>query len=197
MGLRSVNSTHSRKFDTCQIRYEDGQLPEDQLPALLGMLRLFEPKIVLEIGTYFGHTTRAMAETLPESTIHTLDLPELFKWNSDLDDWHLIGRRDVGREFRGQPCASRIVQHLADSRTWDWSQAAGATFFFIDGSHSYNYCQNDSVHCWDLCAGKGVFVWHDVDEQHVGVVQVTKQWASIGRPVRKFVEWPIAYCATI
>jgi predicted O-methyltransferase YrrM len=78
---------------------------------------------VLEIGTYMGHTARQMVENLETATIHTVDLPETFCAERDAqqslpkDDFHLIERRVVGREFKGHSCANRITQHFADTAT--------------------------------------------------------------------------------
>lgn len=108
------------------MRYEDGMLPSDQAMVLLAILVAEAPKEVLEIGTFMGHTARLMAENLETATIHTADLPVSFSAESDpeqlipKDDFHLISRRIVGREFKDQPCANRIVQHFADTATWDF-----------------------------------------------------------------------------
>ena len=56
-------------------KYEDGMLPIHEVLALLSILMAENPREVLEIGTYMGHTTKAMAENLPGSIIHTVDLP--------------------------------------------------------------------------------------------------------------------------
>jgi hypothetical protein len=105
------------------MNYEDGLLPVDKAKALLAILVAEQPGSVLEIGTYMGHTTRLKAENLPQTTIHTVDLPEEVRPEPTMeapglqrDDYHLIQRRVVGREFQGQPCASRIRQHFARYR---------------------------------------------------------------------------------
>src|ERR1035441_4841744 len=41
-------------------KYEDGMLPVHEALALLSILVAEHPKEVLEIGTFMGHTTRAM-----------------------------------------------------------------------------------------------------------------------------------------
>ena len=57
------------------IVYEDGMLPPSQAVTLLAILLAEAPKEVLEIGTFMGHTSRLMAENLPDAVIHTVDLP--------------------------------------------------------------------------------------------------------------------------
>ena len=181
------------------IRYEDGILPSEQIMVLLAVAVAEQPKEVLEIGTFMGHTTRALAENLPSATIHTIDLPESFTPEEDRvtdipkDDLHLIRRRAVGQEYRGAPCEVHIRQHFGDTATWDFAQAGSPTFFFIDGSHTYEYCKSDSEKCFDLTDGPAVFLWHDCDKGHPGVAQFVMEWRRLGRDIRRIVGTPIAY----
>jgi len=178
---------------------EEGVLPYDQALAVAALLVAEGPAIVLEVGTFMGATTRLMAENCPSATIHTVDLPLEFSIDSSVegsmpkDDFQLISRRVVGRDFMGQPCQERIVQHFADTAEWDFSEVGAATFFFIDGSHTYEYCKNDSDKCLALCRGKGVFVWHDCDHSHPGVLRCLMDWRAMGRDVRRIEGTPLAY----
>ena len=121
-------------------RYEDGMLPSNQAMTILAILVAENPNEALEIGTFMGHTTRQMAENLPTATIHTVDLPIDFseeggQQHLPKDDFHLIQRRIVGREYEGQPCAFRIKQHFADTATWDFHEA-GAPHFSSSTVHT-------------------------------------------------------------
>jgi len=179
--------------------YEDGQLPDDQARILLTILKAAQPAEVLEIGTFFGHTTLRMASVLPAVIIHTVDLPLDFKASDPAvltkTDHHLINRRNtVGREFLArQDLRNRIVQHYADTYSWDFREAGHPSFYFIDGSHSYEYTKCDSEKCYDLCDGKGLFIWHDVDENHMGVVRLLDEWRILGRDVRRISGTPLGY----
>lgn len=181
------------------MRYEDGMLLTEQAMVLLSILVADAPSEVLEIGTYMGHTTRQMAENLPTATIHTVDLPPGFSAENDpkqaipKDDFHLISRRVVGREFRDQPCAARIKQHFVDTAQWDFSGVGRPTFFFIDGSHTYEYCRNDSEKCLALCGGSGTFLWHDCDDIHPGVVKFVSEWRREGRDIKRISGTSMAY----
>jgi hypothetical protein len=197
--LGAILGTRPPKFNLGSDPYEDGALPFDQTQVLLAILVAEAPKQVLEIGTFFGHTTKAMAEALPTATIHTVDLPGSYWFATDpetrmpKDDFHLISRRDVGRQFRGRPCASRIVQHFADTATWDFREAGAPGFFFIDGSHTFEYCKNDSQKCLELVRGRSVFIWHDVDEQHCGVIRALLEWRNLGRDIRRIAGTSLGY----
>ena len=180
-------------------RYEDGMLPTEQAMALLAILVAEEPSVVLEIGTFMGHTTRQMAESLHTATIHTVDLPESFDAEGNVagelpkDDFHLIKARKVGREYQGTPEAARIKQHFGDTATWDFANAGKPTFFFIDGSHTYEYCKSDSEKAFAVCGGRGVFLWHDCDVVHPGVERLVSEWRAMGRDIRRIAGTPLAY----
>jgi hypothetical protein len=179
--------------------YEDGMLPWEQSVALLCLINLAQPSVVLEIGTYMGFTAKAMARNLPHAVIHTLDLPFDYDAGADpvtdfpKDDFHLIKKRVPGREFLQTAEATRIHQHFGDSATWDFSQAAGANCFFIDGSHTYDYCRLDSEKCHELCGGKGLFLWHDCDNDHPGVVKLITEWIKMGRNIALIEGTCLAY----
>jgi len=181
------------------VPYELGTLPANEIMSLLAILVAESPKVVLEIGTFMGHTTRQMAENLETATIHTVDLPDEYsqeqgpKTELRGDDEVLIARRRVGREYIDTPSANRIRQHRADTAKWDFRDAEGATFFFIDGAHTYEYCKNDSEKCFNLCKGSGVFLWHDSDMTHPGVLKFLAEWRAKGRDIRRISGTSIAY----
>ncbi len=180
-------------------RYEDGRLPVHDALALLSLLAAEAPAEALEIGTYMGHTTKAMAQNLPAAIIHTVDLPPDFSEsnNSDpklpKDDFHLIERRVVGREFKGQPVERRIKQHFGDTAKINFQEFGRPTFFFIDGSHTYEYCKQDSEKCFALCGGRGVFLWHDCDGGHPGVIKFVLEWKAAGRDIHRISGTSLAY----
>lgn len=182
---------------------EDGAMPYYQAIPFVSLLVKHNPSVVLEVGTFLGHTTKLVAQNLPQATVHTFDLPPDFLSKQDTvthlnkDDFHLIEKRKTGREFLGTPYEVRIQQHLGDTATIDFTVAQGSTFFFIDGSHTYDYCKNDSDKCYELCKGKGVFIWHDCDFAHPGVVQFVNEWRTLGRNIVRIEGTPLAYLNTL
>jgi len=199
ISLGEVLGARRPRISFSMARHEDGMLPVDQLVALLAILVAEQPTEVLEIGTFMGHTTRQMAEALESATIHTVDLPESFSVGDQVDgalpkdDFHLIERRVVGREFKGLAIAGRIRQHFADTATWSFSEAGSATFYFIDGAHTYEYAKHDSEQCYELCGGRGVFLWHDCDSTHPGVERLLTEWREMGRDVRRIAGTTLAH----
>lgn len=180
-------------------KHEEGRLYNHEPMVLLSILAVENPKEVLEIGTFVGYTTRAMAENLADSIIHTVDLPPDFSPRQDSkegppkDDFHLITKRVVGRDFKGQEVETRIRQHFGDTATINFKEFGKPTFFFIDGSHTYEYCKQDSEKCLALCGGSGTFLWHDCDEWHPGVIKFISEWRSLGRTIARIKGTSLAY----
>lgn len=181
-------------FPAFEFRYEGGGLLRHQLDTLITILLVEQPREVLEIGTFHGMTTRAMAECLPHAIIHTVDLP-IGATVEDIpgNDKHLVDGRILGREFLGSPCEKRIVQHYHDTKMWDFREAGSPTFFFIDASHTYEGCKNDSGKCLELAREGSIMLWHDCDYEHPGVVQVLTEWRNLGRDVRLISGTPLAF----
>ena len=180
------------------MRYVDGALKSEEAMSLLAILVAENPAEVLEIGTFMGGTTLQMADNLPCSIVHTVDLPPNFNLSLPdaalaLDDFHLIAHRTVGKEFLGHPCAIRIRQHFCDTAKWNFAEAGNPSFFFIDGSHTYEYCKNDSEKCYEVSRSGSVFLWHDCDARHPGVINVLREWRRAGRDIRRIIGTRIAY----
>jgi hypothetical protein len=178
--------------------YEDGMLRVEHAIALLSIAVAENPQEVLEIGTFCGNTTLLLAQNLPSALIHTIDLPLDFSPEATpvkvaKDDFHLIRERVVGREYKDTPEAKRIIQHYGDSATWDFSPVKNVTFFFIDGSHTYEHCKIDSENCYRICNGQAVFLWHDCDIFHPGVLEFILEWRALGRNIVRIRGTSLAY----
>jgi hypothetical protein len=167
--------------------------------SLLSILVAENPREILEIGTFMGHTSKAMAENLQNAIIHTVDLPPDFSPASEAgnlppkDDFQLIERRIVGREFKGREIESRIRQHFGDTATIDFRQFGKPSAYFIDGSHTYEYCRQDSEKCYELSGSSGIFLWHDCDILHPGVIRFVCEWRALGRNIVRIDGTTIAY----
>ena len=201
--LKDIMRCKKASIEVIVGRYEAGMLPYKETISLMAILIIENPKEVLEIGTLFGHTTKIMAENLKDAIIHTVDLPEDYSIEKDTinvlpkDDDRLIKKRVVGREFKGSPCEKRIRQYYVDTAFWDFQVDGQPTFFFIDGSHTYEYCKNDSDKCFKLCGGSGTFVWHDCDSTHAGVVRLICEWRSLGRNIVRIEGSSLAYFKSV
>jgi Methyltransferase domain len=180
-------------------KYVDGALPHQDLMALLALLQDWNPDLVLEIGTFNGATTAAMALNAPQAVIHTVDLPLGYDPTQEepgalpKDDLHLVERRRVGEAYSSLPEINNIVQHFADSAKWDFAPVKGASFFFIDGAHTYEYARNDTEKCLAIAAPRSRFLIHDCDERHADVARYVAELATQGVAIARIKNTSLAF----
>lgn len=105
----------------------------------------FQPRSVLEIGSYLGVTARLLAEnTGAECRIYALDQ----------DPEH-------GQAYRGLPIERKITQLVGRASLALAEQGAPYDLVFIDGDHEREGALRDSLLAWNLLSEKGVIFWHD------------------------------------
>ncbi len=137
--------------------------------TLASLCQALAPRTALEIGTFLGVGTLALALNLPaEGRITTVDLPDAVE-ASQVDrlnstDQGLVSRSrgQIGVAFAGHPAAGRITQVRADStrvRFADLVPQAGLVV--IDGGHSAAVVQSDTENALQCLAPEGAIVWDD------------------------------------
>jgi predicted O-methyltransferase YrrM len=143
-------------------RGRDMALPLAETLALGAICRAVGPRRALEIGTFTGATTLAIARNAPGCRVWTLDLPkdELQKLGFDFpvgEQWKAAAQRD-------EELASRIVEVRQHSRRVDAREWEGTMdFVFVDADHSYAAVRHDTQLALQVLAPGGVIVWDDYD----------------------------------
>jgi predicted O-methyltransferase YrrM len=142
------------------------------LTFLIELGRFLEASRVFEIGTYNGATAWCLARNLPESEVHTLDLPleqEPTLAYGVSDASHRI--RFEQRAYEALPLGdSRVVQHWGDSATFDFEPWHGSVdLVYVDGAHSHDYVRADSQTAFELVRESGAIVWDDYWRRIPGV----------------------------
>jgi predicted O-methyltransferase YrrM len=137
-----------------------------ELACLGYVVKHLNPKLVFEIGTYIGRTTRLFAlNSRGDCNIITLDLPQSSVMH------------DVGADYHNTVEASRIHQLYGDSRTFDFSHWFNkCDFVWVDACHDYDYVISDSRNALKLCRSGGWIGWHDY--RH------SAWWSGVTRTVR-------------
>lgn len=141
-----------------------------ELSSLVYLTAVLKPRIIFEMGTFLGQTTRLLAlNSPPTSQIVTLDLPrDRVTFN-------------VGEAYRGTPEERKILQLYGDSLTFDFSPWNGqCDFVWVDACHDYPYVVQDSQTALKLCRPGGWIGWHDY--RH------TAWWSGVTRAVRKLAK---------
>ncbi|MFA4902757.1 MAG: class I SAM-dependent methyltransferase [Desulfobaccales bacterium] len=141
-----------------------------ELVALAYLMQVLRPRVVFEIGTFVGRTTRLLALNCPhDSQIFTLDLPR--------DQ----ATHDIGVDFRNTPEAAKITQLHGDSRTFDYSSwRSRCDFIWVDACHDYPFVVHDTMAALKLHSEGGWIAWHDY--RH------TAWWSGVTRAVRELAQ---------
>jgi len=138
-----------------------------ELAALAVLVRSTQPRLIFEIGTFVGRTTRLFAINSPaECKVVTLDLPQ-----SEVP--HV-----VGQDFQGTPEAAKITQVHSDSRAADYSLWKGrCDIVWVDANHDLDFVRNDTNVAFSLCRPGGWIAWHDYRHSAwwSGVTQVVRE----------------------
>jgi len=125
---------------------------------------------VLEIGTFDGNTTLALAANLQKGgEVVTVDLPPDFDLRNQRAllkypdaQINLTPRTELGRQHQNHPSSHLIRQIYGDSAVIDWGGLGGPfDLIFIDGCHTEEYVQSDTQNALNQLTEKGVIVWHD------------------------------------
>lgn len=157
--------------------YQHGDMPLHEMVMLCRLIRVRQPRVIFEIGTFHGGTTLQMAAN-SAAQIYTLDLPpEAPKpvWDATLDVYP--GR--AGARFLDSPYAARITQLWGDSRTFDYRPYHGqCDVVFVDACHHYEFVKQDSANALRLVSPTGLVIWHDYAPEAPGVVQALEELAS-------------------
>lgn len=145
---------------------DSAELPRAEQDALIHLSTVLTPRLVFEIGTYRGRTTRLLAECFPAATVHTLDLPP-----QRMVEGGCFREPDatlIGSAFTAElSIRSRIVQHYGDSRTFDFSSFhRRVDLVFVDASHAYEAVLSDSRRAFDMLSDQAVVLWDDYHPAH-------------------------------
>lgn len=128
--------------------------PMLELPAVLDAFSETPAKSFLEIGTFFGATSAAVALAFPEARIVTVDLPDptVLALNAHTATKTGLAHRKLG-------LTSRIEQILCDSK--DLVVEGTFDLIFVDGDHSTEGVLADLRIASRLLTPNGVIVVHD------------------------------------
>lgn len=149
------------------------------------LLRKYNPKRFMEVGTHTGFGTMIIKNALgKESIVVSLDLPDD---QADRSKQHPIseGKKGVGHE-----CTLPFIQIKWDSLTYDFSfpKCEG---YYIDGEHDWSHVFVESSAV--LNQNPKIVIWHDADlpEVNKGILEALKN--HINYDLYRVVDTRIAY----
>ena len=160
----------------------EGNVTTLELAVLAESVRRSKPSVLFEIGTFDGRTTLNLAANTPTTArIHTLDLLAsqitATRYGLDRGESQFVKKEASGRRFAGTPFAPKIIQHFGDSATFDFLPfRGGIDWFFIDGSHAYDYVRSDTALALASIRDRGgIIFWHDYQPDWPGVIRALNE----------------------
>jgi len=161
-GIAEVDVRVPRAFD----RDPNASMSATEVLSVGAIVSLLQPRRILEVGTYQGNTTLALAANAPEGArVTTLDLPpDAHDMSLDVPETmrNPTAPAEVGRQFRDAALPASIEQVFGDSATHDWGTLPGPfDLVVIDGCHFESYVRSDSENAMGVLAPGGIIVWHD------------------------------------
>lgn len=149
------------KYKLCLYDEVGGVTKEEQIIILDLVAEAIEGKkspAILEIGTFKGHTTQAIAQNYPKISVWTVDLPT--------GVLPVIPDIFAERPYYGKTqsdsviTANNVTQVFADSGL-PLGINQKFNLVFIDGGHSFLQLLNDTIVALELVKKGGIIVWHD------------------------------------
>lgn len=144
------------------------ELPLTEKVALMTIIRHEHPRLIVEMGTYTGATTVAIARAAgTEAVVHTLDLPEdEIVWGDEVKSAigaRLGERADSDAEIIAHRCSTRKFDFVPFEKTVD--------LVYIDASHEYEDVLHDSRAALRIVRPGGLIIWDDYQPAIPGVVR--------------------------
>lgn len=175
------------------LKYVSGNISLTELFTIVMAVSLFKPKHIMEFGTFNGRTTLNMAINC-NALITTVDLPRNKKHRTKFpleDKGNLRGLDETGyvgnkaKLWQGQDpeIVGRIKQVWEDSAKLPFSKYKNEIdFLFIDASHTYENCKNDSYNGHKIIKKGGFVFWHDYNGWPGVVEALNEYYLEQGKP---------------
>jgi len=155
------------------LKYVSGNISLTEIFTIVMTVALFRPKHIMEFGTWNGRTTLNMAINHESAIITTVDLPRHKKLRTKypledkglqhgLDETGYIGNKKKLWHGQHVDVTSRIKLIWEDTARLPFQKYKNEIdFLFIDASHSYENCKNDSYNGHKMIKKNGIIFWHD------------------------------------
>ncbi|HOI76288.1 MAG TPA: class I SAM-dependent methyltransferase [Methanofastidiosum sp.] len=127
----------------------------------------FNPKRVLEIGTYTGHGTALISKNAPKSHIFTLNIlpEEIISGQGGSITTEAITKERIGEYYREQKL-NNITQIYANTATWE-PDIGNIDVAFIDGCHDTEFVYNDTIKVLKIMKSGSFIMWHDFNMDQI------------------------------
>ena len=175
------------------LKYVSGNISMTELFYIVMAVSLFRPKWIMEFGTFNGRTTLNMAINC-DANIVTVDLPRNKKHRTKfpledkgnqrgLDESGYVGNKAKLWKGQDSEIVNRITQVWEDSAKLKFGFYKNKfDFLFIDASHTYENCKNDSYNGHKIIKKNGIIFWHDYGGWPGVIEALNEYYIEQGKP---------------
>lgn len=171
--LERINA-HEIVMPPRSLLMQPGNQTIEGLFFIVSLAKVLDAREIFEIGTYNGLTAWCLARNLPDSVVHTLDLPAQNQPRLQLEESDAANRIHFEqRIYESLDAPGRVRQHWGDSAEFDFEPfSERCDLVYVDGAHSEPYVASDTKHALNMLSEGGAVVWDDYWRQVSGVRHV-------------------------
>jgi hypothetical protein len=124
----------------------DWAAPVNDTITLMKLASVLRPPRILELGSYRGHTAKALLENSPSSRLTAVDI----------DPQH-------GEAYRDTPLAGRVDRRVGaiGPDVLPATEKGSFDLVFVDADHSREAAEHDTAVALDMVSDDGTVLWHD------------------------------------
>jgi predicted O-methyltransferase YrrM len=145
----------------CMPPYYGWSTDHDDMEAMMRLVKCFDPKIVLEIGTAYGNTVANICQNSNAEVITINALPEQI---SGRETTYALNKDEIGsvyREYGFQRRVTQIFENTLDFNHQRYFEKPCVDFAIIDGCHDKKFVVNDFKKILPILNQRATVLFHD------------------------------------
>ncbi|RTR35370.1 O-methyltransferase [Robertmurraya yapensis] len=152
------------------------------IEALLQILRIQQPKKILEVGTAIGYSALRMADALPHTTVVTIERDEE-RYTKAEENFQLANKTDSIHLIKGD--ALEVEEHVKQLAPYDaiFIDAAKGQYKRFFEMYS-NYLSDDGIIITDNVLFKGLVCESNIENKRI---------RSLVKKINEFNEWLMSH----
>ena len=175
-----------------------GSITMLEASILVSILKIIDPSIIFEFGTFLGYSTSLFLNNSNNECItYSLDLGDEFEINKDAefytdkelheddvknDDFLRVKQSRIGQYYLKGFNDNRVKLIQGNSLFFDinnYKLKNVVDFVFIDGGHEKEIIIKDTENALKMIGDNGVIVWHDFNSQiHKDVTEFVTEFSK-------------------
>lgn len=152
-----------------------------EMECIVGLLQAVRPRTMIEFGCNEGRTAKAILRSVPTIEHYLgIDVPTGFTTALRLQRNEVP--KQPGHLVLADPRFTLLLPRKG-SRTLTTADLSSADAVFVDGDHSYEGVMHDTLLAKSVINPGGIIIWHDLNNEPVGVRQALHELAALGESI--------------